>query len=92
MTYQGTRSVGGARALALLPFFFGDTRFFFGTKKEMGVITPPLGGAASPRPVRGAKTLALYARKKLACETGERPRSGRKGNCVSHNKKVRQRL
>ena len=47
MTYQGTRSVWGCWGASPAALFFGDTRFFFGTKKEMGV--------NHPRPCNGRK-------------------------------------
>ena len=35
--YVDTHLLGVARGAPLAAFFFGDTRFFFGMKKEMGV-------------------------------------------------------
>ena len=62
MTYQGTRSVWGCWGASPAAFFFGDTRFFFGMKKEMGVNHPAAWrrnpravGAVSPCPPQWAK-------------------------------------
>ena len=40
--YVDTHLLGVARGAPLAAFFFGDTRFFFGMKKEMGVRPPAL--------------------------------------------------
>ena len=55
------RAYGVARGFPLAAFFFGDTRFFFGTKKEMGVF-PRAVSAVSHRPCKGQKSVAVAAR------------------------------